>query len=58
MHGIWRLAFDSFNQAGMGLLLLGSAVELGLHGVLVWKANMAYLVELDQACPFKEVWQC
>lgn len=56
MHGIWRLAFDLFNQAGMGLLLLGSAFELGLHGVLVWKANMAYLVELDQACPFKEVW--
>jgi hypothetical protein len=58
MHGIWRLAFDLFNQAGMGLLLLGSAFELGLHGVLVWIANMAYLVGLDQACPFKEVWQC
>ncbi|KAJ0129976.1 Beauvericin cluster-specific repressor BEA4 [Fusarium oxysporum f. sp. albedinis] len=34
MHGIWRLAFDLFNQAGIGLLLLGSAFELGLHGVL------------------------
>jgi hypothetical protein len=57
MHVIWRLAFGLSNQAGMGLLLLGSAFELGLHGVLVWKANMAHLVGLDQACPFKEVWQ-